>query len=192
MIWAPYFERNTIISNTCVVRYAYICADVAIIGDYCYARCPPCVPGSPPLSLLATVLQHVVLARRPRARVRARPLAAGRKSIVLCFRASARGRVGGPESIWVSAAERCCGYGLGCSARVRPASIFRRGIAFDRCSACGLLCRAAAGSEPSHLSDTRRTSLQRGGRHSRPRSGRWSRPPARHRCASQASGLSAF
>ena len=41
MIWAPYFERNTIISTTCVVRYAYICADVAIIEDYCYARCLP-------------------------------------------------------------------------------------------------------------------------------------------------------
>ena len=45
MIWVPYFE--TIISNTCVVRYAYICADVAIIEDYCYARCPPASPARP-------------------------------------------------------------------------------------------------------------------------------------------------
>ena len=47
MIWAPYFEHSTIISNTCVVRYAYICADVAIIGDYCYARCHPMSPAAP-------------------------------------------------------------------------------------------------------------------------------------------------
>ena len=47
MIWAPYFERNTIISTTCVVRYAYICADVAIIEDYCYARCLPVSPAAP-------------------------------------------------------------------------------------------------------------------------------------------------
>ena len=47
MIWAPYFERNTIISNTCVVRYAYICADVAIIEDYCYARCLPVSRAAP-------------------------------------------------------------------------------------------------------------------------------------------------
>ena len=45
MIWVPYFE--TIISNTCVVRYAYICADVAIIEDYCYARCLPVSPAAP-------------------------------------------------------------------------------------------------------------------------------------------------
>ena len=47
MIWAPYFERNTIISTTCVVRYAYICADVAIIEDYCYTRCLPVSPAAP-------------------------------------------------------------------------------------------------------------------------------------------------
>eukprot|EP01043_Picozoa_sp_COSAG02_P020243 COSAG02_NODE_994_length_15358_cov_42.651812_7_plen_87_part_00 len=47
MIWAPYFERNTIISTTCVVRYAYICADVAIIEDYCYARCLPVSRAAP-------------------------------------------------------------------------------------------------------------------------------------------------
>ena len=47
MIWAPYFGRNTIISNTCLVRYAYICADVAIIEDYCYAGCPPASPPRP-------------------------------------------------------------------------------------------------------------------------------------------------
>eukprot|EP01046_Picozoa_sp_COSAG06_P022662 COSAG06_NODE_1766_length_8438_cov_16.148099_6_plen_189_part_00 len=47
MIWAPYFEHSTIISNTCVVRYAYICADVAIIEDYCYARCLPVSPAAP-------------------------------------------------------------------------------------------------------------------------------------------------
>ena len=47
MIWAPYFERSTIISNTCAVRYAYICADVAIIEDYCYARCLPVSPAAP-------------------------------------------------------------------------------------------------------------------------------------------------
>ena len=45
MIWVPYFE--TIISNTCVVRYAYICADVAIIEDYCYARCLPVSRAAP-------------------------------------------------------------------------------------------------------------------------------------------------
>ena len=45
MILVPYFE--TIISNTCVVRYAYICADVAIIEDYCYARCLPVSPAAP-------------------------------------------------------------------------------------------------------------------------------------------------
>ena len=47
MIWAPYFERNTIISTTCVVRYAYICADVAIIEDYCYTRCLPVSRAAP-------------------------------------------------------------------------------------------------------------------------------------------------
>ena len=47
MIWAPYFERNAIISNTCVVRDAYICADVAIIEDYCYARCLPVSRAAP-------------------------------------------------------------------------------------------------------------------------------------------------
>ena len=47
MIWAPYFEHSTIISNTCAVRYAYICADVAIIEDYCYARCHPMSPAAP-------------------------------------------------------------------------------------------------------------------------------------------------
>ena len=45
MILVPYFE--TIISNTCVVRYAYICADVAIIEDYCYARCLPVSRAAP-------------------------------------------------------------------------------------------------------------------------------------------------
>jgi hypothetical protein len=45
MIWVPYF--GTIISNTCVVRYAYICADVAIIEDYCYTRCLPVSPAAP-------------------------------------------------------------------------------------------------------------------------------------------------
>ena len=45
MILVPYFE--TIISNTCVVRYAYICADVAIIEDYCHTRCLPVSPAAP-------------------------------------------------------------------------------------------------------------------------------------------------
>jgi hypothetical protein len=52
MILVPYFE--TIISNTCVVRYAYICADVAIIEDYCYTRCLPVSPAAPQLQRVWT------------------------------------------------------------------------------------------------------------------------------------------
>ena len=59
MIRAPYFERNTIISTTCVVRYAYICADVAIIEDYCYARCLPVSRAAPHYRCSQQAMQHV-------------------------------------------------------------------------------------------------------------------------------------